>query len=85
MTTFSKEVVGESTWMVPLELGCINDGNKGIVASKGATIRGFKIGETKARKGPPSSRIVGDGKGEITSIAIREEMDHSIIYEILAH
>jgi hypothetical protein len=38
MTTFSKEVVGESTWMLPLELGCIDDGNKGIVASKGATI-----------------------------------------------
>jgi len=37
MTTFSKEVVGKSTWMLPLELSCIDDGNKGIVASKDAT------------------------------------------------
>jgi hypothetical protein len=36
MTTFSKEVVRESTWMFPLELSCINDGNKVIIASKDA-------------------------------------------------
>jgi len=34
MTTFSEEVDGESTWMLPLELGCIDDGNKRIVTSK---------------------------------------------------
>jgi hypothetical protein len=32
MTTFS-EVVGKSTWMLPLELGCIDDGNKGTATS----------------------------------------------------
>jgi hypothetical protein len=38
MTTFSEEVAGESTWMLPLKLGCTNYGNKGIPTSKGATI-----------------------------------------------
>jgi hypothetical protein len=28
--------------------------------------------EMKTQKGPPSFKILGDGKGEITSIAIRE-------------
>jgi hypothetical protein len=37
MTTFLKEVDGKSTWMLALELGCIDDANKGIVASKGPT------------------------------------------------
>jgi hypothetical protein len=37
MTTFSKEVIRESTWMLPLELGCTYDGNKGIVASNNVT------------------------------------------------
>ncbi len=72
MTTISKEVAGESTWMLPLELGCTNYGNKGIAASKGATIWGFRTKEKKAREGPPSYRIVGNGKGEITSIAIKQ-------------
>jgi hypothetical protein len=35
MTTFSEEIVGESTWMLPLELGCTNDGNKGDYCIKG--------------------------------------------------
>jgi hypothetical protein len=36
MTTFLEEVAAKSTWcMLPLELGCTNDGNKGTIASKG--------------------------------------------------
>jgi hypothetical protein len=37
MTTFLEEVVGKSTWMLAFELGYIDDGNKGIATSKGAT------------------------------------------------
>jgi len=37
MTTFSEEVVGKSTWMLLFELGYTDDGNKGIITSKGAT------------------------------------------------
>lgn len=48
MTTFLEEVAEEPTWMLPLELGCTNDGNKKTVASKDATSSRFKIGETKA-------------------------------------
>jgi hypothetical protein len=58
--------------MLPFKLGCTDDENKGITTSKGATTWRFKTGETKTRKGPPSFRIVGDGKCEITLIAIRE-------------
>ncbi len=52
--------------MLPFKLGYTDDGNKGIITW------GFKTGETKMRKGPPSFIIVGDGKCEITLIAIRE-------------
>jgi hypothetical protein len=50
MTTFLKEVAEESTWMLPLEVGCINDGNKRIVASKGATGSRFKMEKQKHEK-----------------------------------
>ncbi len=73
MTTFLEEVVGESTWMLPLELGCTNDGNKRTVAWKGATTWRFRIGETKAWKGPPSFSAVRDSKGEIKSTTIGKE------------
>jgi hypothetical protein len=56
MTTFLEEVVGESTWMFPFELGCTNDGSK--------------TGEIKAQGGPIGSSEIGKNKGEITSIAI---------------
>jgi len=72
MTTFSKEVVGKSTWMLPLELSCIDDGNKGIVASKDATTWRFQTKEIKTWKGPPSFSAIGNDKGEITSVAIGE-------------
>jgi hypothetical protein len=48
MTTFLEEVAEESTWMLPFELGCTNDGNKRTVASKDVIGSRFKIGETKA-------------------------------------
>ncbi len=74
MTTFSEEVVAKSTWcMLPFELGCTNDGNKGTIASKGVATWRFKIGETITWKGPPSFSAVKDGKGEITSTATKEE------------
>lgn len=73
MTTFLEEVAGESTWMLPFELGCTNDGNKGTIAWKGATTWRFRIGKTKAWKGPPSFSVVGNGKGEITLVAIGEK------------
>jgi hypothetical protein len=48
--------------MLALELGCIDDANKGIVASKGPTTWGFRTRETKSQEGPPCSSVVGDGK-----------------------
>lgn len=59
--------------MLALELGCTNDGNKRIVASKGVTTWRFRTRETKSQEGPPCSNVVADGKGEITSIVTKEE------------
>jgi hypothetical protein len=38
MNTFSKEVIRESTWMLPLELSYIDDGNNMIIISKGVIV-----------------------------------------------
>lgn len=74
MTTFLEEVAAKSTWcMLPLELGCINDGNEGTIASKGVAIWRFKIRETKTWKGPPNFNAIKDGKGEITSVTTKKE------------
>ncbi len=59
--------------MLALELGCTDDGNKGIATSKGVTTWGFRTIETKSQEGQPCSNVVANGKGEITSIVIKEE------------
>jgi hypothetical protein len=51
MTTFLEEVVGESTWMLPLELGCTDDGIKGTVASKVQQFEDLKL-ENKSKRRP---------------------------------
>lgn len=58
--------------MLPFELGCIDDGNKHIVASKGAVVWRFRTRETEGREGPLGSNIVGANKGEITSITTKK-------------
>ncbi len=58
--------------MLPLELGCTNDGNKGTIVSKDAITWRFQNKEVKTRKGPPSSNSIRDGKREITLVAIEE-------------
>ncbi len=54
MNTFSKEVIRESTWMLPLELSYIDDGNNMIIISKGVIVWRFKTKVTEAQEGPPT-------------------------------
>jgi hypothetical protein len=58
--------------MSPLRLGCIDDGNKGTIASKDATTWKFRIKKIKTWKGPLGSNVIRNSKGEITLVAIGE-------------
>ncbi len=72
MITFSKEVARQSTLILPLDLGCTDDQNKRIVASRVHQLEDLELEKQKQEKAHQVLGQIGDGKCEVTSIAIGE-------------
>ncbi len=70
MITFSKEVTRQSTLILPLDLGCMDDQNKRIVASRVHQLEDLELEKQKQEKSHQVLGQIGDGKCEVTSIAI---------------
>ncbi len=70
MITFSKEVTRQSTLILPLDLGCTDDQNKRIVASRVHQLEDLELEKQKQEKSHQVLGQIGDGKCEVTSIAI---------------